>query len=284
MSHLDPVWLDAQYNNRARIPDHPAIFARWQEASSLARQGCPKQRLDVPYGAHPDERLDVFDAMLPGAPVLVFIHGGYWRSLSRKDHSFVAPALVQAGASVVVPEYSLCPQVRIEDIALQMTRVLAWVWRDQLAQGVAQPRIVLAGHSAGAQLAAMLLACRWKDVAPDLPAQLVHGALGISGVYDLEPLRHTPFLQGDLQLTPASVRRLSPAFFPRPKRPLLSVVGAEESDEFLRQNLLIRHQWGPSTVPVCETVAHCNHLTILHSLADPRGRLHHLAQRLLGLV
>lgn len=284
MSGFDPQWLDAQYNNRARIPDHADIFTRWREASSLTRERSPQARLHQAYGDGADERLDIFPAAQPGAPVLVFIHGGYWRSLSKDDHSFVAPALVQFGASVVVPEYSLCPKVGIEEIALQMARALAWVYRHAAEWGGDPKRIVVAGHSAGGHLAAMLLCCRWRELGLDLPPNLVHGALSISGLFDLEPLRITPFLKDDLRLTPASVKRLSPAFFPRPKRPLMAVVGVEESEEFLRQNLLIRHQWGPSAVPVCETLPYCHHLNILNGLADSGSRLHHLALRLLGLV
>jgi arylformamidase len=116
-----------------------------------------------------------------------------------------------------------------------------------------------------------------------LPLRLLSGALSISGVFDLHPIRQAPFLHADLQLTPTSVRRLSPAFFPRPKGPLYAVVGSEESDEHLRQNRLIRDQWGPSTVPVCETAQGRNHFDVLHDLVDPDARLHHLALRLLGL-
>ncbi|MBL8308290.1 MAG: alpha/beta hydrolase, partial [Rubrivivax sp.] len=145
-------------------------------------------------------------------------------------------------------------------------------------------RIALVGHSAGGHLATMLLACRWKEVGADLPAQAVQGALSISGLYDLEPLRHAPFIQADLKLSPASVARLSPAFFPRPKGGKLhAVVGLDESDEFIRQNRLIRDVWGPTAVPVCETIPGRNHFTVLNDLADPASRLHELALRLLGL-
>lgn len=129
----------------------------------------------------------------------------------------------------------------------------------------------------------MMLSCRWKDVGGDLPPKLVPSGLSISGLYDLEPIRNTPFLQQDLQLTPAAVKRLSPAFFPRPRGTLYTLAGINESDEFLRQNQLIRDQWGPTTVPVCETVPGRNHLDVLHDLADPQARLHDLALRLLGL-
>ena len=281
---LDPVWLDAQYNNRARVADHVQVLANWARASTLARSGAPGAQLDVSYGEDASETLDIFPAPQAGAPVLVFIHGGYWRSLDKSDHSFVAPAFNAAGATVVVPNYALCPAVTVEHITLQMARALAWVWRHAAGFGGDPARIALAGHSAGGHLATMLLSCRWKDLADDLPAQPVSGALSISGLYDLEPLRHTPMLQPSLNLTPASVTRLSPAFFPRPKGgKLYAAVGLDESDEFLRQNRLIRDVWGPTAVPVCETVPGTNHFTVLNRLADPAHRLHELALRLLGL-
>jgi arylformamidase len=280
----DPAWLEAQYDNRARVPEHVQIFERWRAASELARSSL-KSWLDVPYGDGAGEALDIFEPppQAARAPVLVFIHGGYWRALDKADHSFIAPSFVQDGALVIVPNYALCPAVTIEHIALQMARMVAWVYEHAAQYGGDPSRIALVGHSVGAHLAAMLLCCRWKDVAPTLPPQLVTGALAISGLYDLEPLRHAPFLQADLQLTAASVKRLSPAFFPRPKRPLYAAVGADESAEYARHTRLIRDQWGPTAVPICETLARTHHYSVMTNLADPAGRLHHLALRLLGL-
>ncbi len=283
MPRHDAAWHDQQYNNRARVPEAPAILARWAQASALARQGLTGE-LDRRYSDDPAETLDVFPARAPGAPVLVFIHGGYWRALDKSDHSFIAPAFVQRGAMVVVPNYGLCPAVGIDQIALQCSRALAWVWRHAAGFGGDPSRIVVAGHSAGGHLAAMMLACRWPTLGDGLPQRLVSGALSISGLFDLDPLRHAPFLQADLQLTPATVRRLSPAFFARPRGPLHALVGADESEEFLRQNRLIRDQWGPSTVPVCESLPGMNHFTVLHSLAEPLGRAHRLALGQLGLA
>ncbi|MBQ0932375.1 alpha/beta hydrolase [Ideonella alba] len=282
MNAFDPVWLDQQYNNRARIPDHAALFERWRQASALARQQLDGQH-DLAYGDAPSQTLDLFRTERRDAPVLVFIHGGYWRSLDKSDHSFIAPSFVADGAHVVVPNYSLCPGVGIADIALEMTRVIAWIVARAGELGIDPTRLALVGHSAGAHLAAMLLCCRWKDVDPALPPQPLAGALGISGLYDLEPLRHAPFIRGDLQLSERDAWRLSPAFYPRPRKPLYAVAGGDESEEFIRQNRLIRDQWGPSSVPVCETLARHHHLDILHNLADPAGRLHDLALRLLGL-
>ena len=283
MPHPSPAWLDAQYNNRARIPAHPEIFKRWSDASALAREQS-RCSLDLPYGPTPAETLDVFDTDRPDAPVLVFIHGGWWRSLDKCDHSFIAPAFTRAGAMVVVPNYALCPVVGIEAIALQMVRALAWTYRHAAERGGNPRRIVVAGHSAGGHLAAMMLCCHWTAVAADLPAQLVQSALSISGLFDLEPLRRTPFLQADLKLTRASVARLSPVNFPAPPHGrLYATVGGDESEEFLRQNRLIREAWGAGAVPVCETVPGRHHLDVLHALADPDDRFHASALELLGL-
>ena len=280
----NPAWLDAQYNNRARVANTPDILARWATASATARDGSPRKQLDVRYGDGPNETLDIFPAAQANAPVLFFIHGGYWRALDKSDHSFVAPSFVGDGATVVVPNYALCPSVTVEDICMQMARALAWTWRHIGAHGGDVSRIAVAGHSAGGHLAAMLLSCRWKTLGDDLTLAPIAGALAISGLYDLEPVRLTPFLSGDLRLTPPQVTRCSPAFFARPKAgKLYATVGADESDEFLRHNQLIRDQWGPTAVPVCETVTGADHFTVLESLVDPKGRLHELALRLLGL-
>ncbi len=278
----DPAWLDQQFNNRARVPDHASHFEKWDKASAVTRQQAACT-LDLAYDDGPNQTLDLFHTTAPNAPVLVFIHGGYWRSLDKRQHSFVAPSFTAAGALVVVPNYGLAPLVSIEQITLQLVKALQWVARHAAEHGGDPSRIIVAGHSAGGHLAAMLLSCRWKQVAEDLPAQLVQGALSISGLYDLEPLRHTAFLQADLQLTPATVRRLSPAFFPRPKGKLYTVVGADESEAFISQNQLIRDVWGPTAVPVCEKVPGANHFSILKHLADPDARLHQLGLQLLGL-
>lgn len=282
MTRLDPAWLDAQYNNRARIADHAQIFERWSNASALAREQSDCA-LDLPYGSGPNETLDVFRTDRPDAPVFVFIHGGYWRAMDKRDLSFVAPALVDGGALVVVPNYALCPAVTIEQITLQLVQALAWTYRHAREHGGDPRRIVVGGHSAGGHLAAMMLSCQWKRVARDLPADLVKSALSISGLFELEPIRHTPFLAPDLRLTAASAKRLSPALMPAPQGTLAALVGGDESEEFLRQNTLIRQAWGEAAVPVCEAIPGTNHLTVLHDLADAGSRLHRVARGMLGL-
>jgi len=125
---LTPSQLDTQYNARARVPEFAQHVARWQGDSAQVRAAV-RGRLGLRYGPAPGETLDVFPSDRPRAPVLVFIHGGYWRSMDKSDHSFLAPVFNQAGATVVIPNYDLCPAVTIPEISLQMVRALAWTLR-----------------------------------------------------------------------------------------------------------------------------------------------------------
>ena len=295
MAKVDREWLNRMYNNRALVPEFADHFARWISQSTQARRA-PGLTLDLPYGDGLNETLDVFPASggkvpATGAPVLVFIHGGYWRSLDKSDHSFVAPAFTSNGACVVVPNYALCPgdatrPVTISNISLQMVKALVWTCRNISRFGGDPSRITVVGHSAGGHLAAMLLACAWKAVATDLPARLVKNALSLSGLFELESIRQTPFLQASLHLTPAQVKRNSPAWMPSPglskgRGVLYSVAGGNESAEFLRHNLLIQQAWGKKVVPVSEALPGLNHFSILEALVEPGHRLNQLAGDLL---
>jgi arylformamidase len=281
MQLTDTAWYDRMYNNRELVPDFARYFARWADESEQARAQDPCE-LDIAYGSGPGETLDVFPAVQGGGPVLVFIHGGYWRAMDKRDHSFVAPAFTRHGACVVVPNYALCPAVTVPQITLQMARALAWTWRNVERFGGDRRRIVVAGHSAGGQLAAMLLTCLWQQLDPDLPRDVVRSALAISGLHDLEPIMRASFLQQTLQLTPQQVAKASPARLPAPRGgTLYTVCGGDESEEYLRQNRLIQESWGARRVPVCEPLAGLNHFSVLDALVEPSHRLQQLALDLL---
>lgn len=282
------AYLDDQYNNRLRVPDFMTRHVQhWQSGSAHVRASTACA-LDVPYGRSAAEKLDVFPASGGGSgaghSVLVFIHGGYWRSLGKVDHSFIAPAFTQRGVCVVVPDYALCSatgSTTMEDIVLQMVRSIAWVQRNIARYGGDPSRVTVAGHSAGGHLAAMMAACEWERFDAALPQQTVRSAISISGLHDLAPIMQSPYLQTDLKLTTAQVRRCSPAYFAQPRATLYAMCGGDESAEFHRQNQLIQTAWGKRHVPIAQTLPGHNHFSMLETLVQPTGRTHQLAMQLL---
>ncbi|WP_137176390.1 alpha/beta hydrolase [Roseomonas sp. AR75] len=255
--------LEAEYNNRARVPGHPAHIAAWQRDAAAWRQACPHAELDLAYGRGLRERLDLFHPAPSGeAPLALFIHGGYWQALDRSFASHCARGLNGQGIAVAVPSYDLCPSVPLEAIVAQMRAACRLLWHRT------GHRILAAGHSAGGHLAAMLLATDWPAFDPALPEGLVHAALPISGVFELEPLLRTS-VGPALQLTPAEAHALSPRWMPSPERPLHCVVGGAESAEFLRQSRDMAAAWGGSF----EALPAADHFTVVAPLADPSSGL-----------
>ena len=280
-----PEWYDRMYNNRAWVPDFANHLQHWTEQSKAARN-LLRGLTDISYGDGPNENLDIFPANLAHAPVMVFLHGGYWRALDKSDQSFIAPSFTREGVCVVVPNYALCPRVTIPDIVMQMVKALTWVWRYISEWGGDPSRIHVVGHSAGGHLAAMMMACQWQRYADDLPADLVKSGLSVSGLFELESVMRSPMLQSDLRLDEAQVLRCSPAWMPTPAQgSFWSVVGALESDEFIRQHVLIQQAWGKACVPVCEALPGLHHFNVLSALAESGSYLNRLALRFLhGLM
>ncbi|HET9734564.1 MAG TPA: alpha/beta hydrolase [Burkholderiales bacterium] len=278
----DPAFLSREYNNRELFPDHPRHFARWQESSARAR-GTMICYLDRAYGNAPGETLDIFPARKGDGSVLVFIHGGYWRSLDKKDFSFLAPAWVDAGVSLVVVNYGLAPVVTVERIVQQMLAASAWVYRHAEEYGMDEERLFVSGHSAGGHLAAMMLAALWQVYERSLPKDLYKGALAVSGVYDLRPLVQVDWLQGDLRLDEATALKLSPAFLPPATRaPLTLAVGGLESSEFKRQNALLAQRW-KSVLARDVPMPGRDHFTVIDGLADRANPLFAATRRMMGL-
>ena len=238
----DRAALDREYDNRKKVIDSPAWLTRFAEASIAARAEIPC-RLDVAYGTHPGERLDIFPAeRATPAPVHVFIHGGYWQWLDKKDFSYVARAFVPAGVATVVINYALMPTVTMAELVRQCRASIAWVHAHAVSFGGDPGRITISGHSAGGHLVAMLLATDWAAFA-GLPADVVKAGAGISGLYDLEPIRLC-YLNDVLALTPDDARVHSPIYLtPRHAAPLLLPLGAREGPEYHRQSEEMAAAW-----------------------------------------
>jgi arylformamidase len=282
MNAPDSASLEREYNNRALVPDHAEYFARWAQGSEHARRTMTCH-LDQRYGDMPGETLDLFPARKGDGTCMMFIHGGYWRSLDKRDFSFLAPTWVDAGVSLAVVNYDLCPAVSIDEIVRQMLRASRWLWLNAEAYGMDQDRLYVSGHSAGGHLAAMLMCALFPIFDARLPKDLWKGALAISGVYDLRPLEHVGFLQPDLRLDEESARRVSPAFMPPATRaPVMTCVGGDESGEFRRQNGLIGERWRAAFAGDIAMPGR-NHFSVMDGLADAASPLFAGARRLMKL-
>lgn len=259
---MTPIDYEAEYNNRARVPEHPAIIEGWAREAAIFRAAAPCE-LGVPYGAGEREKYDVFPGGAPDAPVAVFIHGGYWQALDRGFFSHMARGARDHGVTVVVPSYDLCPKVTLDVIVEEMRALCRHV-----AERFGRP-LAVSGHSAGGHLACCMLATEWGGEKP-----IVGAALSISGLPELEPLLSTS-VNGALGLDAATARRLSPRHWPPPAgRTIDLVVGENESPEYHRQSRELAAAWGRAGVTTSyAAVAGANHFTVVAPLADPASAM-----------
>lgn len=273
----DPEWLDSQYNVRSYIPEHPKIFAQWAEKSRYARFDLDGY-WNLFFGESEAETVDVIPGK-EGKPLLIFIHGGYWRSLDKYDFTFLAIPYVQRGYSVALLNYGLIPKVTIEDSVRQTLRGIEWLYRQADRFGYDKDQIIACGHSAGAHLAVMSALAFWPLWAEDLPQDLIKSVVAISGIYDLSPLVHTPFIQQDLKLNQKRTRMVSPALMPKPTIPVHLAFGKEETDVFKEQSAYLASHWGLGA----PLQADANHLTIVDQIGEANSEVFTLVQNQLLL-
>jgi arylformamidase len=269
----DQERLDALLDVRRRVPDFATFTDRFERRSAAvrARRDC---HLDVRYGAQPRERLDLFLPHATGRPVPanVFFHGGYWRSSEKERYSFLADGFLPAGAAYVAVEYTLIPDVDIDELIRQCRAALAWLHRNAGAFGIDRQRLFISGHSAGGQIVGMLAAAGWQD-AFAAPVDIVKGVCAISGLYDLEPIRCS-YLNATLGLDEATAARNSPALLaPATPAPFITAVGGDEGEEFLRQNTLVGDAWGDTVAVTSLVLAAHNHYTAVEALSEPTSTL-----------
>lgn len=273
--------IDAQYSGDGPIENPAAELQHYVDTARTARERL-RCTLDVPFGPTLAETLDIFPAERPGAPVFVFVHGGYWRALSSKEFSGVALGLQARGITTVVTNYALCPVVTIDEIVRQTRAALAWVLRHIGEHGGDPSRVAIGGHSAGGQLCAMALQTRWAEDY-GLPADPFAAAVLVSGLYDLAPLRWS-YLQPRIQLDDGVIRRNSPAFgVRRCATPVLVTWGERESSEFARQSQVFHDAWqAAGNTSTLQPVPGAHHLSVIHGFERPDSLLvDWLAQRLL---
>jgi arylformamidase len=262
---------EVEYDNRARVPEYAEIFARWaREAENYRAETLQAGRaqLGLSYGDTPRQSIDLF---LPeagaAAPLALFIHGGWWRSLDSSMFSQMARGPNAHGVAVAVLGYDLCPNVAVADIIEQTRRALVFLWQR------ASRRMFVYGHSAGGHLAGAMVATDWPSLYPKAPADLIPAGYSISGVFDLSPLLFTSVNQ-DLRLDAAEARKVSPLFWPLASgRRFDAVVGGLESSEFKRQSQIIAQAWQGASQTRYEEIAGMNHFTVLDALADPQSAM-----------
>ena len=226
--------LEFQYELRSKEADFDGVVARWLNRSAKLRDAADVA-IDLAYGSGERDRLDLFRAA-SGGPLLVYIHGGYWQRGDKTMYSFIAEPFLDAGVNVAVINYTLTPACRIGDIAPQVRRSIAWLWRNAADLGIDRERLSVMGHSAGGHLTAMMMATDWPAFDTALPGDLIRAALPISGIFELEPLVHTSINAGP-QMDVAEARRESPLFMEiRGNAPHLVIAGGAETSEFARQS------------------------------------------------
>ena len=265
---------DRQYNARASVADFDACMRDYVQSSALARQQCVGM-YDLRYGMGVAERLDLY---LPAgahhpAPLLIFIHGGYWRALRKEDSAMMAKVFTDAGVAVATLEYPLLPEATLPETVREVRSAVAWLHRHGAAYGIDPDRMYASGSSAGGHLVGMVLASGWQ-ASYGLPPVVIQGGVGLSGLYDILPLCGTHINEW-LRLTPEQARRLSPLYhLPDTPTPLVLAVGGLETDGFKNQTLAYETAWRAQNYPVARVdTPHCNHFNLVSELALPDSPL-----------
>lgn len=269
---MDRTALDAAYNNSAAVglERRDRYLADWTERTRALMERVGVTR-DLRYGGGERHRIDLFPAGAPGAPLFVFIHGGYWQMSDKENYGCVAAGPLAHGIAVALVEYTLSPAIRMDGIVAEVRRAIAFLRERASLLGLA-PHLVVSGHSAGGHLAAMMI---------DEPG--VTGVLPVSGLFDLEPIRLS-YLNDKVGLDPDEARRNSPIHrIPSAAPPFIVACGGDELPELRRQSAdyaaALRAKGLPADLLVLQ--GH-DHFSILEELASPEGRLTAAARRLVA--
>jgi acetyl esterase/lipase len=269
--NFDRAQLDAAYNNTAAVSDAARILADWDVRSAAVAAAHPRH-LDLRYGPRERNRIDYFAATRADAPVLVFIHGGYWQMRAKETFRFLAKGPLAHGISVASVAYTLAPQASLREIAAEIDAALTWLTQNVGRLGGDPQRMTVSGWSAGGHLAALAL---------EHPA--VRGGLAISGIFDLEPIRLS-FLNDKLGLSADDAAALSPLLNLRTSpSPLFVVYGNAELPELQRQSVEYALSRANAGLPGKRVALdRHNHFTVLEALANPMGEIAALVRELVA--
>jgi arylformamidase len=269
-------WHELQYNPRTTVANASEIIPAWKIRAAQTREKFSFDA-DISYGPHPREVLDFYRA--PNTKgTLIYIHGGYWRMLSKVETSWVADGFVGQGVSVALINYPLCPEVSLSDIRGSIIQAFAHLYKNVLNDDE-RTNIVVAGHSAGGHLAALHLATDWT--AHGLPENPIAGVIAISGIYDVAPLMLTT-MNTDIRITQETAPALNLMTSEiRSRAPIVFVVGGDEPSEFHRQAADLAKAWA-SLHPKVLSLPQTNHFTVVDSLADSGGALNKVALAMLS--
>ncbi len=280
----DQSSLDAEYNNQAKVSNFMSYVKEWNALCDTTLHEY-QDHVTYCYDEGSGQKLDlIYPSDRPNnpCPVQIFFHGGYWKALSKDNFTFVARAFAEHGIATAIVDYGLIPMVTMQELVTQCRRSVAFLYAHSEALGLDADQIHVSGHSAGGHLAAMCLATDWTDLDASLPAQIIKSAVGVSGLYNLLPIKLC-FLQADLKLDMETVAQMSPVNRNEPKSGLMHlVVGSKEGDEYLAQSNAMHDAWPEkSTMP--QILSPYNHFSIMSSLADPSSELARLIRHSMNL-
>ncbi|MBL4907303.1 MAG: alpha/beta hydrolase [Sneathiella sp.] len=275
--------LDAEYNNQAKVADFLSYMKEGAALCATARKEYP----DIKTICFDDASGQYLDIVYPKDrtnrpyPVQVFIHGGYWKALSKENFTFVARAFAEYGIATVIVDYQLIPKVTMDELVRQCRQSLAYLHRNASDLDLDPADIHISGHSAGGHLVAMCMGTDWSEFGEDLPVQIIKSGVGISGLYNLLPI-NLCYLQKDLKLDGATVKHNSPIHLKPPLEGNLHLtLGGLEGEEYLDQSTAMKNAW-PNRTAEPIVLAPYNHFSIVNSLADPTSALSTLIRRAMG--
>ncbi len=280
----DQVELDAAYDQTVYEPDIDQLSAKLKADSDMvrARLGNPRR---AAYGSKEIEKLDIYPASRTNAPIFIFIHGGRWRVATAHDYGFPAETFVRAGAHLVAPDFDWVQDVGgdLNVLASQVRHAIAWVYRNAASFGGDPRRIYLGGHSSGAHLAGVAITTSWKDLG--LPGDCIKGAVLLSGMYDLKPVRLSS-RSSYVKIDDATEDALSPQrHIDRLSVPLVVAYGTRETPEFQRQSRDFAAAVKSAGKPVELIVARdCVHMETVESLGNPYGLAGSATLKMMKLV